>query len=428
MNPLWQENIVKDYRGTHLKCSNCSLETPIRNAEKCVVFFCPKCKWIYAKENQNYNKLSKNKKEYAPILIPLQSKGVIDDVTYTVTGCVHKFEKGDRTAKWEEYTLIDDKGNCAYLSQSFGHWIFLKERSKPLNFEGNKTSDFLDDDGEHYEFFTSYYQMSVTAAGEFQDDVINVKNRFTREFISPPYLFSHELHGNENTYLQGHYLTASQITKYFKEASLALPFREGVGSCQPFYFGIRPRRFFILSVLLVALSLPFYMALVGNSSQPAMSLEGRLTDTIRSQQLISQTFNIDGSSKKMIRVDSKSNISNDWIEAQITLVNEESGEERSFVSGLEYYSGYDDGGAWSEGESAHSNYLSSIEPGKYHIEANFFGSSSSKYTNFNITAFVDSPTSWNYFLLVLSLLIICVLIGIVNNGFENKRLGITDDE
>jgi hypothetical protein len=60
-------------------------------------------------------------------------------------------------------------------------------------------------------------------------------------------------------------------------------------------------------------------------------------------------------------------VQNNWIEVQSNLVNDDSGETEEFEQGIEYYSGYDSDGRWSEGSQISSFILSSVPSGKYHL-------------------------------------------------------------
>lgn len=422
MSAYWTENSLTDPWGTFILCKKCDTKTRLYNPEKVEIVCCPKCKKVYSRNRQEYDKLGPKQPESKSVSIPLYSKGTIKGVEYIVVGCAGKHEKNNASAKWEEFVLVDEKGNYAFLNESCGHWLFVKERDKPGQY--NKDLDiFLNDDINTYSLYSSYYQITRYAVGEFPYDVIDVKSTYTREFISPPSIFTCERRGKDEKYFQGFYLKRRLVAKAFDGAIIAMPDKEGLGSCQPFYFGIKPKRFTTLSLLFCLLTLPFFLATLQEpSATPLASLRSPDYDSLWTKPVVSPAFELeDGNS--LLRFDSYSSVANDWMDADITLVNETTGKERSFTSGLEYYSGYDDEGEWHEGESSHQNYLGNVEPGKYHIEATFSGSHSIYRTpEFRIAVYKDYSTIWNYWLLMFSLIGISMILLLIENWFEKKRM------
>ncbi|RYZ62537.1 MAG: hypothetical protein EOP09_18695, partial [Proteobacteria bacterium] len=60
-------------------------------------------------------------------------------------------------------------------------------------------------------------------------------------------------------------------------------------------------------------------------------------------------------------------LKNSWAEFQVDLVNDDTGETQEFEQGIEYYTGYDSDGSWSEGSESSTRVLSAIAPGHYHL-------------------------------------------------------------
>ena len=60
-------------------------------------------------------------------------------------------------------------------------------------------------------------------------------------------------------------------------------------------------------------------------------------------------------------------INNTWLEIGGDFVNDENGETEEFETGLEYYTGTDSDGAWSEGSTSTSRTIESVPKGKYHL-------------------------------------------------------------
>lgn len=431
MNPIWEENINVRTDGTFIKCMSCKHESRIYDPHYVELFFCPKCRCIHSKNKIDYNKIAKNKKPPFEPIIPLYSKATIEDVQYTTISAVVKHEKGFKFERWEEYTLISDAGVFVYLSHYNGHWTMLEEWDEPKEFKPN-VEKFIGDDGENYDHFSTYAPVTINALGEFSEDIIDNKSKKVYEFINPPYIFSIEANGSDRMTYAGEYLPQKKLLKIFSGVDLALPPRQGVGNCQPFFWGIDPPRFLKLSIIFMIVTIPFFVILMPPENIQSLALmETNLTDSIRTREMVSPTFNVKGTLPQVLRLELYSSVENDWISADIDLVNETTGEEKSFFNDIEYYHGYDDEGSWSEGNPKRTSHLNSIEPGKYHIEASISGSGNNKPTIYRMEVYPDRPTGINYVVLVSALAIICAILMFADKKFEESRYGVTgyeDDE
>lgn len=401
---------------TFILCNGCTTESRIYLPDTAVIFRCPICRKTYSEKSIS----TKTKITPLSFTIPLYTRGEIEKESYTVIGCASKRDKRSPFAIWEEYVLTTDQGKVAFLNQSNGHWMLLKERDKPSGYQNRGTNSFQNDDNLIYEHFISYHHVTRYFLGEFPYNLVNVKNILIKEYISPPFIFSAESGDKTFRYYQGKYIRPYEIKKSFSGESIQLPSREGIGSCQPFYFGIKSKRFVWLSVLFFAITWPLYQSLRSSPSNlPIVSVGLTSDDTNPFQKTVSPSFELSGSSS-LLRIDSYCPIRNNWAEAQTSLVNETTGEERSFNHGIEYYEGYDSEGAWSEGSKYGTIYLNKVSPGKYHIESKLF-TSASKGTVFRFDLYKDYPTRWNYWFMIFTLAGICLIVTLANNYFETKR-------
>ncbi len=421
MNPLWEKNISSEGNIIYLRCQKCPQKTRIYQPLKSVLFVCPGCGKIYSREKELYNKLPEGDKRQNSQVLPLYISGQINNIKYTVIGFASKRERANITANWEEYVLVDEAGNNAFLNQSNGHWIFLTERAAPKDYNP-KTPGILDNEGNRYDHYCSYYHVTKVVKGEFPYDAIDVKKTYTREYISPPRIITAEEKGAERTFFDGHYLKPAQIKKSFAAAELSLPPREGVGACQPFYFGIIPIQFYKLSLLFLIFTLPFYLFLKEEPGKdPLATIHLEAIDSLRTPRTVSPTFSINDRPALLRFESSSSTIDNDWVEADITLVNESTGTERYFSNGLEYYHGYDDEGSWSEGNFNNTKYLGSVEPGRYHIEAGLITVPGTRFMNYHLSVYQDTTTDWNYWISIIFLAACCAIVSFGHSAFEKQR-------
>lgn len=430
MEQGWIHIINQSVNTAKVKCDKCQTESIIQNLKSVEVFCCPKCQKIYSKTHPEYSKINGKELKDTAILLPLGSECTIDDVAYKVVGCANKHEKGYSAEKWQEYVLIDNNKNYAFINCSYGHWTFMKECPKPQNFnEKSAFIDFENTDGLNYKMHSSYYQITEALVGEFPYDVIDVKRRFTREFVNAPRMFTYERWGEERTYFTGHYMTPKEVRKSFGDTEIKTPGRSGIGSCQPFYFNINPQSFQRLSFIFFAITFVIYL-LFGNINQEVqlVSNKGILVDSVKKEHIVSRSFTLFGPNPSLLKIVSHSSVDNDWIEADMTLVNEKTGEEKFFSTGIEYYHGYSDGESWSEGSTDKTEYLNNISPGTYHLDINVMGSDVSTYRDIQIMVYKDYPTNWNYWLLIIVFGCITFIVVYFGNRFENARFGNLNDE
>jgi hypothetical protein len=81
------------------------------------------------------------------------------------------------------------------------------------------------------------------------------------------------------------------------------------------------------------------------------------------QTVFSQPFELKGN--RNVRITANAPVSNAWADLDVDLVNEQNQEIESVNIPIEYYSGSDSDGAWTEGDQTQDATLSSLPAGKY---------------------------------------------------------------
>src|ERR1700754_1895869 len=114
---------LQDERGHFIRCLKCETETIIYNKERTEIFACPECRLLHKCAQGVYSSdMGTWAGKLDGAVLPLYSSCTFDR-EYIVVSCAQKYEKHDKEAWWEEYTLIDRSGSYAYLSMSYGRWI-----------------------------------------------------------------------------------------------------------------------------------------------------------------------------------------------------------------------------------------------------------------------------------------------------------------
>jgi hypothetical protein len=128
-----------------------------------------------------------------------------------------------------------------------------------------------------------------------------------------------------------------------------------------------------------------------------------LAQNLKNQGMfVTPSFNLpDGTDNLEIQISAP--LDNDWFFSEFTLINEQDGTEYDFTKEVEYYSGYEDGYAWSEGSRNGAAFLSKIPEGRYHV--NIYPEFSPKNDLFNLTILREVPMYGNFYIACCALLV-----------------------
>ena len=203
-------------------------------------------------------------------------------------------------------------------------------------------------------------------AGEFYwrvkvGDAANVS-----DYVCPPKMLSLEETSGERVWSLGDHLEPSEVADAFGIPFYKLPVRTGTGAVQPnphfiVESGIASVWLFSsLAVFLIFLAfMPFYQSRLIYSEvlTPVPGVEGAVT---------TPAFEIT-SKHSNAELSLLADVNNNWLEIEGELAGESSNYSEDFDLGVEYYSGYDSDGAWSEGSKSGSHFFSSLPRGTYHL-------------------------------------------------------------
>lgn len=405
-------------------CPTCSAELVIRlhGLSRCIV--CPGCGRVFSRETST-GKLSELRRyhirNFIPYLVPGDS-GELFGRRYLVTGWVQKKEKGT-SFKWVEYHLFNPVHGFAQLSVFDGHWTFHEQLSVyPLDVNINGILVF---DRRAYEPYNSYSCIVLEAAGEFTRDVNDDQRAKLRELISPPYMLTRESDPDELAWYLGQYVEPAVVKKGFAKTKEP-PLRSGIGAAQPMKLAIEKDVLRTISIAAVAV-LVLTQILLGISSGPYTVQEQSYAtglDTAGSYlEVEGPPFTLsDHLSAVELRVAPR-DLDNNWFEVGGALVNEGTGEVRSFNFNIEYYHGYEGGERWSEGGTKDGIVFSALPAGTYHLKFQPAFDRSRPVGGFVASVDVD-PMLWSNMWLMLALALAFPLLTWYRvSNFEANRWG-----
>jgi hypothetical protein len=156
------------------------------------------------------------------------------------------------------------------------------------------------------------------------------------------------------------YIEPEEVERAF---GIELPKKSGVSPNQPAPFYGRLSRIWQITALsvFVALLIQWNMG----SGTLVTTYQIHIAQNERDKTFSTPVFNFARRSNLFVK--STVPLNNDWMELDLSLVNDASNEAYEARQAIEYYSGYDDGESWSEGGQVAESSFSSVPAGNYRL-------------------------------------------------------------
>lgn len=322
---------------------------------------------------------------------------------YEVIGFIHWKEVGP-DYYWNEYTLFNPVHGYAFLNEYNGHWnftvpttLFPRISDKSMEFEF---------DSHYYHLFLKYRASPVFAIGEFAWSITDNRT-VIEEFVAAPHLFVRQKKIDSISWFKGEYIAPEEIKAAFSLQS-PMPEKIGIGATQPMSFSSDISTLKTFSILAVLFLTIFHFVISFNVKKETVFQNSyQLPATSEPTPIVTPPFTIKEGlfATSNIELYLYVPLNDDWFEAEVTLVNDQTGEEYGIEIGTEYYDGYDGGESWSEGSQTTTRFLSAIPGGKYHL--NIFpsrGASSQEYHySLKLTRDVAMWSNFFWMLLIIGL-------------------------
>ena len=404
------------------RCPQCNEVVPRYLASRVNYVGCKSCgSWLKINKWGKLEKSSQKTKAWVR-----KDEGLLPGAVMTIDGVeyvlVSAVEKADRMAEqftWREYMLFHPQKGYAYFSESDGHWMRLRSISAPEKPKG-RTVGYKD---LQFQLFQRSRSKVIAAAGEFPDNIYTQTIHYN-EWISPPYFLSCETGPSYQEWFLGEYMEPADVKKLLKVPPQRWPDRAGVGPAQPSGKNFTHLALVRLSIVVIGF---LFFAQIVLSMSAAEKQVARIDDyTTDSTVTVSPTFVLDGHTSNLY-FEYTNNVSNNWGESDIMLINEQTGETRGLTLGAEYYSGYDDEGSWSDGSTSSNAYLSSVAPGRYHLNIKTsHGATGSGGDHFTLRVIYDEPVMSNFVIILVLVLLFPVISYFRLQQFEKNRWAYSD--
>ena len=321
---------------------------------------------------------------------------------------------------WHEYLLYDPMIGFRWLVHSDNHWNFVEPVNpaevEQFGFIG--TGATVKYDGSTFKIFQDAAAVVQYVKGEFYWRVEQGETVRAVDYISPPRMLSQEASENEVNWSLGTYMTNEEVEKAFGLKPLPRPW--GIGPNQPFTGQFYYTWALLPLVLLFVIAV--FMIPIGGLQSTVLNQGVTLPPLVNAttpQALFSQAFELKGN--RNVQISAVANVENSWADLDIDLINDQSQEVESVNIPVEYYTGTDSDGAWSEGSKLSEASLSSLPAGKYTLRVE--GTWEKWQTPMPVTVKVEQNVMRGVnFCVALVLLAIVPVLGLIRKiTFESGR-------
>ena len=413
-------------RAAALNCPSCGAAIELHAQGWAVSVVCAACGAQLDATDPNLAVLQHGERVTLTPRIPLGTRGMwkgtpweaigCQEVTVTVEGVVYA---------WTEYVCFNPYRGFLYLSEYKGHWnVIEKLRRRPIVVRGDQPVAQLD--GRQYKHFQTATARTAAAVGEFPWEVRVGDTVVAQDYVDPPFILSAEASDGEVTWSQGTYTRPEAIAKAFGLGPLIQPV--GVFANQPNPHAGLPgrmgRRFLLALLAFVAM---FAVNVSFAANRVVLTQQATFDrSVIDNAAFVTAPFELDGRPSG-VALDLTAALDNDWVFFTLSLINEQTGETREVTRQLEYYTGTDSDGSWTEGDRSETVRLAAVPAGRYFLRVEPEGGEPSRpRVRYTVEVRRDVPHYGFYALAFLALLTPMVFSLFPAAAFESRRWAESD--
>ena len=361
---------------------------------------CDSCGSIIGIDNANVQLLSRAAQSLRiQPPIPLGSKGRFHDVEWEVIGFLQRSTQSDGIDyTWTETLLFNAEQGFAWLVEYQGHWNFARTLSSPPPV-GRGQPAFRWKEGQYKLFSTGTAEVSYVV-GEFYWRIAVGESCVVEDYILPPIMLSREVTENEVSWSYSEYIEPEALCAAFKLKAPPEP-RIGVYANQPNPFAERHRGVFslfwklALAATLAQLAFAFVFSSHVVLKQPVVLSPFNEEATLTTRDFVLQER------ARSLRVEHNTDVDNNWVGINTTLVEKASGEAYQGAQELSYYQGVDQGENWSEGSRSDAIAFKNIPPGTYYLTIEYELGTDKKGAITDTIEVTRNPASWSNYVLVM---------------------------
>ena len=403
-------------------CPNCGGSLNLIAPDKTERVTCPFCNSLLDvnKGNLSFLKALSPKPDTPEFALPIGAEGTFKDVKFKIIGVIVRSITFDSVKYyWHEYLLYNPSIGFRWLIHSDNHWNFV-EPVNPAEVVVNEgivkpTASY---NGEQFKIFQNAQATVEFVKGEFYWRVEQGEQVRAIDYVAAPLMLSQESTANEVNWSVGVYMTNAEIEQAFGVADLPKPW--SVAPNQPFTGGFYIKAGFAMLGLLILVSI-LMIPLGGLSSTPlneTVTLQPTASATTP-QTVFSNQFELKGN--RNVKITASAPVNNSFVDLDVDLVNEQSQEVESVNIPIEYYTGTDSDGSWSEGGQSQDATLSSLPAGKYTLRVEGTWQDFAQPMNVSVKVEQNVTRGVNFCCAFVILAILPILALFRKFAFESKR-------
>jgi hypothetical protein len=417
----------------HLNCPNCAGPLELRAPDKTERVTCPNCNSLLDVNQGELSFLKSLGEQAFQPLIPLGTVGEVPEGKMTVIGAMSRSVTIDGTQYfWSEYLLYNPQVGFRWLVNSDGHWNYVRAAAPGEVTESGKRASYH---GKSYRIFQDAPAQVENVVGEFYWKVEAGERVRAVDYVAAPYMLSKEVSTvyvtdsndeagqtqratGEINWSLGTYIPVPLVEKAF--AVTGLPRPSNVAPNQPYKHWWVYK--YWLAFILVLLAAGFFTLVLSGSSKEVFSQSvtlPALPNADGTQVFFSEPFELAG--RRNIRIVGESPVQNTWVYLEGDLINDETGLVQSFPIEMSYYSGVEDGEAWSEGDRTDSAYTSAMPSGRYVLRLEGQWDRWQQPATIAIKVEQNVTHGFNLILALIGLSIGPIIMAFYHVGFERRR-------
>ncbi len=406
---------VKHVGSVSLSCPKCGGPLSLRAPDASQRVTCPHCGSLLDVDQGNLKYLKALAQKKIEPKIPLGASGRLGGTALTVVGFVQRSIRLDQRYTWEEYLLYDPEIGFRWLVDSDDHWSLVEtippgepvERAGSIGY-GGKTFKLFQQGTARVEYVLGEFYWKVEV-GELAE---------TADYVHPPQMISREIVSDDDygevNYSLGTYLPRQEVERAFGLSGLPVPVT--VAPNQPFPHRGIYGAWAIFAALIGALCL---YSLLASPNRVVLERAISLADGPPPASAFTDPFEL--KANQNLAISARSAVDNSWVEVHGSLFNEKTGLLREFSLPLEYYQGWEDGEAWSEGARSRRIYLTAVPAGTYsmRLEAQFDAAKHPDAVAVEVRQGV--PRAFDFLLALAAITVIPAGVGVRQFLFEKQR-------
>jgi hypothetical protein len=375
---------AKRVSAAQLSCPKCGGPLKLRAPDQSERVTCPNCSSLLDIHEGQLQYLSTLEPGKFKPSIPLGSVGNFAEGKLTVLGFVVRSVLFDRKYFWSEYLLYNPQAGFRWLVESDNQWSYVKPVPPGEVSGGHRTATFQ---GRGFRIFQDATATVEYVTGEFYWKVAKGEEVRVIDYVRPPQAISVELSntvsprtyrtfaknaigwdhreegqaGGEMNCSLGLYMKPAEVEQAFGISGLKRAWNVAPNQPNP-YKGLG-KTWAAFAAVIVLLALLFFATASSRQVFSKSYQFNALPHADGTQTVFTDAFDL--VARKNISITASSNVDNSWVYFEGDLINQDTGLVQPFALPVEYYHGYDEDGAWTEGNGTKTVYLSALPAGTY---------------------------------------------------------------